>query len=98
MWSYRRKGSRFDAACCLLLGTVGGTMYAASAVQLLSLGYAIASVGWFGFGLSQGYRSLYDSRLGNIDDSIRRRIEISRYAMLVCFALITVGLAIRWAR
>ena len=98
MWSYRRKGSRFAAACCLLMGAVVGTSYAVSAFQMHSLGYAIASVGWIGFGLAQGYRSLYDARLSGIDDSTRARIEISRYAMLLFLVLMVVGLAIRWAR
>ena len=98
MWSYRRKGSRLAAACWILLGAAVATSYAASAVKLHSLGYAITSVGWFGYGLAQGYRLLYDSPPDGIDDATRARIGISRYAMLMFFVLMVVGIAIRYAK
>jgi len=98
MWTFRRKASRFVAGGWVIVCAVVATVYGANAVSQASFGYAVAALGWLGFGLAQGYRALFDFPPTALPAEVRLRIHAASYAMLVFFLLMIVGLAIHWSK
>jgi hypothetical protein len=81
----------------LVIGVLMSAMYVVNGIQVSSIGYFVAALGWAVLGATQAWRAFSGAPSSDAPESIRNRYRLSLFVTILAFLLIAGGTVARWA-